>query len=166
MHLRKLELFDAPLMLSWMHDENVTKNLRANFAAKTLADAEAFIYSSWEDTENVNLAIASDGDEYMGTVSLKHIENESAEFAITVRSEAMGRGYSWFGMQNILKMAFDEMRLSEVYWCVSKDNSRAIRFYDKHHFQETGVLSQAVLDRYADVPNLKWYHVYSGEKLA
>ena len=70
MYLRKLELKDAPLMLAWMHDESVTEKLRTDFASKTLQDAESFIKYSWEDNDNVNLAIASDEDEYMGTVSL------------------------------------------------------------------------------------------------
>ena len=31
MYLRTLELKDAPLMLAWMHDRSVTKDLRTNF---------------------------------------------------------------------------------------------------------------------------------------
>ena len=72
----------------------------------------------------------------MGTVSLKHIEDGSAEFAITVRAEAMGKGYSWFGMESIIEKAFNEYDLESVYWCVSRDNERAVRFYDKHNFHE------------------------------
>ena len=81
MYLRKLELKDAPLMLAWMHDKGVTEKLRTDFSTKTLQDAEEFIRHSWVDKDNVNLAIASDEDDYMGTVSLKHIEDGNAEFA-------------------------------------------------------------------------------------
>ena len=59
MHLRNLEIKDAPLMLEWMHDSNVTKYLNANFADKTLEDAEAFIRSSANDIKNINLAVLS-----------------------------------------------------------------------------------------------------------
>ncbi len=164
MYLRKLELKDAPLMLAWMHDKSVTGNLRTDFASKTLEDAEGFIRWSWEDKKNVNLAVASDEDEYMGTVSLKHIEDGSAEFAITVRAEAMGRGYSWFGMESIIEKAFDEYGLESVYWCVSRDNVRAVRFYDKHNFHEVVDIPQRVLDRYNGVHNLKWYSVLKGDE--
>lgn len=164
MYLRRLELRDAPLMLSWMHDKRVTENLRANFASKTLEDAENFIRSSWEDKENVNLAIASDEDEYMGTVSLKHLEEGNAEFAITVRYESMGRGYSWFGMENVIEKAFNEYGLESVYWCVSRDNVRAVRFYDKHNFHEALDIPQKVLDRYEGIENLKWYSVLKGDE--
>ena len=164
MHLRKLELKDAPLMLSWMHDDSVTVKLRTNFASKTIYDCEAFIRSSWEEGESLHYAIASDEDEYMGTVSLKHIEEASAEFAITVRAEAMGRGYSWFGMEEIIKKAFDELGLDSVYWCVSRDNIRAVRFYDKHNFHEVVDIPTKVLNRYEGIENLKWYSVLKGDE--
>ena len=163
MYLRKLEIRDALLMLSWMHDKNATKNLRSDFSSKTLEDVKKFIVSSWNDKENIHLAIASDDDSYMGTVSLKHIENGNAEFAVVVRSEAMGHGYSWYGMKEIIKRAFVEYGLDCVYWCVSKENARAIRFYDKHNFHEALDIPQNILDRYKGTDNLKWYSVLKGD---
>lgn len=167
MRLRKLELKDASLILEWMHDKDVTQNLRANFTSKTLEDAERFIEGSNDFSKNINLAIVSDMDEYMGMVSLKNIERvtNSAEFAITVRKSAMGHGYSWFGMIEIIKKAFDEFNLECIYWCVSRDNARAVRFYDKHNFHEAVDLPQNVLEDYRDVPNLKWYSVLKGDVL-
>ena len=163
MYLRKLELKDAPLMLAWMHDKSVTEKLQANFASKTMEDAESFIRSSWDDKENLHLAISSDADEYMGTVSLKHIEDGSAEFAITVRAEAMGKGYSWFGMESIIEKAFAELGLECVYWCVSRENPRAVRFYDKHNFHEALDIPEKVLKRYGNMNDLKWYSVLKGD---
>ena len=46
MRLRKLELKDAPLMLEWMHDETVVKDMQADFSSKTLEDCNHFILSS------------------------------------------------------------------------------------------------------------------------
>ena len=98
----------------------------------------------------------------MGTVSLKHINREraDAEFAITVRKAAMGCGYSSFGMNAIIEKGLGEMNLNCVYWCVSRKNTRAVRFYDKHHFPEMTHIPQAALDAYAALPDLKWYAVY------
>ena len=162
MVLRKLELKDAPFMLEWMHDRNVTQYMKTNFASKTLKDVEDFIRASWTDMESLNYAVASDEDEYMGTVSLKNIEDGSTEFAIVVRSAAMGRGYSWFGMKSIIEKAFQELELESVYWCVSRDNVRAVRFYDKHHFQEASDIPERILGRYEGDQNLKWYAVLHG----
>lgn len=155
---------DAPLMLEWMHDKNVIEDMRTDFSKKTIEDAEAFIKMSRDASQDMHLAIASDEDVYMGTVSLKHIENGSAEFAITVRSEAMGRGYSWFGMEEIINKAFNELHLNSVYWCVSRSNSRAVHFYDKHNFKEIIDVPKNALSRYQGIDNLKWYSVLSGDE--
>ncbi len=165
MELRKLEIKDAPLMMEWMHDKTVTENLRADFDSKTLGDAEAFIKNSWKDKNNINLAIVSDEDEYMGTVSLKCIKDGSAEFAITIRTVAMGKGYSWMGMQLIIEKAFCEYGLESVYWCVSRENKRAVRFYDKHNFHEALDIPKHILAEYYGMANLKWYSVLKGDKL-
>lgn len=167
MYLRKLELRDAPLMLSWMHDESVVGNLHTNFASKTISDCETFIRNAQNITEDAHFAIASDEDEYMGTVSLIHIDkvNRMAEFAITVRKESMGRGYSWFGMESIIERAFTEFELESVYWCVSRNNHRAVRFYDKHNFHEALDIPNDILGRYDGVKNLKWYSVLKGDVL-
>ena len=165
MHLRKLELRDAPLMLEWMHDPDVVKDLRADFASKTAEDCERFIRNSQDSTEDLHLAIASDEDEYMGTVSLKHIANGSAELGITVRAAAMGRGYAWYGLESIFAKGFGELGLESIYWCVSRKNARAVRFYDKHHFHEVVDVPEEVLDRYAGVPDLKWYSVLKGDEI-
>lgn len=167
MYLRKLELKDAPLMLAWMHDDGVVCNLHTNFASKTIEDCISFINASQCVSENVHFAIASDDDEYMGTVSLKHIDREtnSAEFAITVRSEAMGRGYAWYGMEAILGKAFSEFDLESVYWCVSRQNKRAARFYDKHNFCEVVDVPKDIAARYDGEEDLKWYSVLKGAVL-
>lgn len=164
MHIRNLKIEDAPLMLEWMHDENVVSNLRGNFQEKTIKDCESFIRSSISSSD-IHMAIASDTDEYMGTASLKHIENGSAEFAIAVRSEAMRRGYSWFGMEVIIEKAFKELELESVYWCVSRENERAVRFYDKHNFHEVVDIPQTIIERYKDIDNLKWYSVLKGDEI-
>ena len=168
MKLRRLNMDDAPLMLEWMHDKSVVADLKADFMSKTLEDAEAFIeYSQKYEagvSEDLHMAIASDEDEYMGTVSLKSITETSAEFAITVRAAAMGHGYSWFGMKAIIEKAFDELGLESVYWCVDRKNERAVKFYDKHSFHEVVDIPSEVLARYEGMDNLKWYSVLRGDK--
>lgn len=163
MKLRDLELKDAPLMLEWMHDNEVVEKLRGRFQEKTIEDAENFIRAAKDKKHNIHLAICSDDDEYMGTVSLKSIQNRRAEFAITVRRIAMGKGYSWWGMRNIIKLAFEQYGLDSVYWCVARENIRAVRFYDKHNFRETLDIPDNILSSYKNIPDLKWYSVLTGE---
>ena len=124
-------------MLEWMHDPDVVKHMRRDFASKTLEDCLQFIQAANNSEEDLHCAIVNDEDEYMGTVSLKHIEDGTAEFGITVRSCAMGKGYAQFGMQSIIEKGFSELGLDEIYWCVAPENARALRFYDKNGYERS-----------------------------
>lgn len=162
MKLRKLELKDATLMLEWMHDEDVTRWLGTNFAEKTLEDCIVFIERSQHDVENLNLAIVDENDEYMGTVSLKHINKNgsTAEFAITIRKCAMGLGVSKCAMQEIIRIGHEEIGLKDIFWCVSKDNPRARKFYDKNEYLLTKDVPEKIKSNYTDeqLNNMIWYH--------
>lgn len=165
MRLRALELKDASLMLEWMHNQNVVEHLSANFSDKNLEDCIAFIEDSFTESDSIHRAIVSDEDEYMGTVSLKRINREegNAEFAIAVRESAMGRGYSWYGMVEMIKYAFEELALKSVYWCVSAKNGRACHFYDKHGFRRVVDVSEDILAHYKEHEDLIWYSVLAGD---
>jgi RimJ/RimL family protein N-acetyltransferase/dTDP-4-dehydrorhamnose 3,5-epimerase-like enzyme len=144
-------------MLEWMHDATVVKNLNSNFLNKNLADCIDFINQSNLNKDDVHFAISNDDDEYMGTVSLKHINLNSAEFAIVVRKKSMGLGYSWYGMYKILKLAFNELGLNHVYWCVSLDNLQAIKFYEKHKFKRLNEIPPDAKKYYKNNDNLIWF---------
>lgn len=139
MYLRDLKIQDAPWMLEWMHDKHVVENMGTNFMTKSLEDCQNFIQWAKTANQDLHLAVTDEMDEYMGTVSLKHIADGTAEFAITVRACAMGKGFSAFGMDSILKKGLFEMGLEKVYWCVSPDNKRAVRFYDKYGYPRVSV---------------------------
>ncbi len=86
--LRRLEEKDAALMLEWMHDETVNCWFRYPFANMTLEKAIIFIKYSF-DEENQHFAITDSNDEYLGTISLKHIseKDHNAEFVIAARKK-------------------------------------------------------------------------------
>lgn len=159
MKLRKLELKDAPLMLEWMHDKSVVEDLRTNFLSKTMDDCVHFITSSWDDNENWNMAIVDDSDIYMGTISLKNIKENSAEFGITIRKAAMGHGYAIRAMREVLRIGFEEMGVKKIYWCVSPDNKRALRFYDKNGFQRVDADVLEMIEGYSaeQIASYVWY---------
>lgn len=137
MKMRELCLKDALFMYEWMQDKNVICGLQPKFAEMTEEDCKAFIERSWTEEKNLHLAVVNEEDEYMGTVSLKNIDQASgeAEFAIAIRTKAMGAGFSTFAMKEILRIGLEEMGLKRIYWCVLKKNKRAIRFYEKNDYQ-------------------------------
>lgn len=161
MKLRKLELRDADKMLEWMHDDSVVNHLSANFASKTIEDCKKFIEASQNCDTDINLAIVDVNDEYMGTVSLKHINCDcgTAEFAITIRKCAMGKGYSTYGTAEILRKGIEELGLNTIYWCVSKVNERAVRFYDKNQYKRTENVPDNIKGCYTEEQNASfiWY---------
>jgi len=162
-YLRQLQEKDAPLMLEWMHDKSVVCHLSANFGEKTIDDCRRFITWANETDADLHLAVADADDTYMGTVSLKHLDRAAgtAEFAITVRACAMGKGFSRFGMDSILKKGITEEKLTAIYWCVSPENARAVRFYDKNGYTRTDTVPAAILAAYPADMKLIWY-VYTG----
>ena len=159
MKLRKLEMKDAPFMLEWMHDDSVVHNLRTDFASKTIEDCKQFIETAQDSSGNLHLAIVDENDEYMGTVSLKHITEDSAEFGITVRKCAMGKGFSKYGMVEIIKIGKKERGINKIYWCVDPSNHRAIRFYDKNDYKQVAAPNEA--NGYTEVEKNRyvWYEV-------
>lgn len=46
----------------------------------------------------------------------------------------MGTGISIKAMQKIIQLGF-ERGINTIYWCVSPDNKRAVKFYDKNGYQ-------------------------------
>lgn len=146
--LRMLKAEDAPLMLEWMHDANVSSYLGTRFDLLNLDDCRRFIDSSHRDKSSVHLAIFGDGsDEYLGTVSLKNIdfENGRAEYAIATRTKAHGTGVAREATIDILRIAFEKLGLNSIFLDVREDNPRAIRFYEKIGFALDGRARQAML---------------------
>ena len=135
MKLRALKLEDANRMLEWMHNDDIVSNLGKNFKSYTLQDCKDFISHSQTDKTNLNLAITDDKDNYMGTVSLKHIIDNTAEFAIVLHPKAIGLGFARFAIHNILSIGFNKLNLKEIYWNVLKSNIRAIKCYDKNGYE-------------------------------
>ncbi|MEL7660867.1 GNAT family N-acetyltransferase [Acetobacterium wieringae] len=135
MKLRKLEKKDALHMLEWMHDLSVTEKLHKNFMSKSIDDCEVFINFAQNTGIDMHLAIVDNKDTYMGTVSLKNIADKEAEFAIVIRTCAMGKGYAKYAMEEIIRVAFEELKLKRVFWCVSSENTAALKFYKKNGFQ-------------------------------
>lgn len=140
MVLRKLQEKDAEYMLEWMHDSNVYSFLGKDFSSMTIEDCRRFIHASVEKPENGrNFAIVDSNDEYMGTISLKNIELEEkrAEYAISCRTKAMGKGFAKAASEELFQIASEEFGLELIYLYVRESNIRAQKLYDKLGFQKT-----------------------------
>lgn len=141
MILRELKEEDAEYMLEWMHDSNVYSYLGKDFSHMTIEDCRSFIQASVEEPGNGrNFAIVDKNDEYMGTISLKNIDFEErrAEYAISCRSKAMGKGFAKAASEELFRIAAGKLGLELIYLYVCDSNIRAQKLYEKLGFERIG----------------------------
>lgn len=166
MKLRGLSLKDVSKMTEWLTDNDVTQYLHGDYSKSSEKDAHFFIENASKNEHELHLAIVSDDDEYVGTVSLRHIDytTKIAEFAIVVRKKYMHRGYAWYAMTAMLDIAFNKLLLEGVYWRVAINNERALSFFKKHEF---GLLDNDIpsniRERHKNEHNLAWFSVLKGD---
>ena len=167
--LRELKEKDAEYMLEWMHDPDIQKGFKKDFLDATIDDAKSFIKKSKIPRQlisgkDLHYAIVNDDDVYLGTISLKKLDldNLSAEYAITTRKGAHGRGVGSRATKLILKKAFLELGLHRVYLNVYADNTDAIRLYKRCGFKYEGEFRDHIR-RNNEFVNWKWFGMLDTE---
>lgn len=165
--IRDLEMRDAEGMLEWMRDSSVNCFFRFDAEHMDYDKVSEFICNAdkeKKENHNFNWAVVNADDEYMGTISLKHVNSQSktAEYAISMRKTAQGGGYAKRATEQVLKMAFEEWNLNRVYLNVISDNVRAIRFYEKCGFVYEGEFRNHICIR-GELKSLKWYAMLKSE---
>lgn len=164
MLLREPKEKDAQGMLSWMHAPE-TKEIFANdFASFTLEKVLNFVKHANDDENNKNFVCVDDNDNYLGTVSLKNIDylTKNAEYAVSFCSSAQGTGAAKFATKELLKYAFNDLKLERVYLNVIPDNVRANKFYKKMGFVFEGEFRNHILIN-GKLKNLCWYSMMKSE---
>lgn len=162
MQLRKLKLEDAPYIYEWMKDPELNCFFQFDPDKVSIQSIESFIESAQDQSENCHYAVADDTDEYMGTISLKHIDhkNHHAEYAVSMRKCAIGTGLAKQASQKLLEIAFGELALHKVYLNVYSDNLRAIRLYEKLGFRFEGIFKEHVYGN-GHYRDLSWYGIFA-----
>lgn len=164
MKLRELELKDIPFMLEWMKDPDISKVFTFNPENMDEASVKLFILNSKNDAKNIHYAIVNDDNEYLGTVSLKNInlQAKNAEYAISTRKQAHGKGVAQFATTEILKIAFYKLNLERVYLDVLVENEKANKFYQKYGFVYEGQFVNHLYHR-GSLKSINWYRILKSE---
>ena len=165
--IRNLENRDAEGMLEWMHDSSINCFFQFDAEHMNFDKVSAFIHNAEQEkkeNQNYHWAVVNEDDEYMGTISLKHVDSQSgtAEYAISMRKEAQGGGYAKKATEQVLNIAFEEWKLNRVYLNVVADNGRAIRFYEKCGFVYEGEFRSHICIK-GKLKSLKWYAILKNE---
>ncbi len=163
--LRPLSCKDAPFMLEWMTDPDITCYFRFDSSNVSLQTCEEYIERAAKAENAAHFAIVDANDEYLGTISLKDIDRERgcAEYAISTRKKAHGTGAAMQATKLLLEYAFDTLGLKKVYLNVLADNGRANAFYRKAGFCFVREEPDAVEIR-GWMKTLNWYEICPSEK--
>ena len=160
MKLRKLSVKDIPLIKEWMSDQSINSQFKTDFSVYTYDEIAKFIQDAQDFSSHRHYAIVDEKDEYLGTISLKEIDliNLKAEYAVVLRSKAIGTSAAKNATQKILDIAFNELKLNKVYLNVLATNTRANRFYQKFGFVFEGTFRQD-LKIENEFYDLNWYSI-------
>ena len=152
-----------------MKDEKVNCFFRFEADKITRQSVIDFITDNQNTGKSYHFAIADDNDMYLGTVSLKNIDllSKNGEYAISLRSCAQGIGAGRFATFEILKFAFEHLKLERVYLNVLAENKHAIHFYKKFGFIYEGEFYHHISIK-GELKSLKWFRMmkFEYEKLS
>ncbi len=144
-YLRPLEREDAPLLVPWINDPDVTRTLEF-YLPMNLRAEEAFIERLYPNPEELALGIVvKEGDQLIGVTGLRQIDTRSrhASFGIVIGEKSQwNQGYGTEATLLIVEHAFMTLNLNRVYLHVYAYNERGIRSYEKAGFKREGVLRQ------------------------
>ena len=143
--LKGITASDTPLILKWRNSDFVKNNfiIRERFTEQS---QEKWLSNVVGKGKAIQYIILSD-DFPIGSVYIRDIDhvNKNGEFGIFIgEKEYIGKGLSFFATKEILKIAFEALKLHRVYLRVFPDNIPAIKTYEKSGFVKEGVLRGTV----------------------
>ena len=111
--LRKLELKDAKNMYETMCDSNVNSYMNIDGSKSSIESCENYIKNAESNPKFKHFAIVDDNDEWVGTISLKNIDDvvKQAEYAIITSSKVHGKGYAFLATKELFEFAQRGLKL-------------------------------------------------------
>lgn len=157
-YLRPLERDDAPALVRWLNDPEVSRTLLFHQPVNRLAEEKFLdgLYSGKGSSELILLGIALRADDRLiGAADLREIggRERHAGFGIVIGEKSeQGKGHGTEATRLMVRLAFETLNLNRVWLHVHADNERGIRAYQKAGFVKEGVLRQHAFreGRYVD----------------
>lgn len=137
-YLRPLKIEDALISFAWRNDPQVWTYTKLVIDKTITAEIETeWIKKVLKRTQERRFAICiKDTHEYIGNVQLRDIHEDTAEFELFIgEKKYWGKGIGFEATQQILHIAFTELKLNTVFLYVHPNNTAAIRCYDKAGFK-------------------------------
>jgi len=143
--LREITENDTSLILKWRNSEFVRNNfvVREEF---TEQGQQKWFNDVVTKGKAIQYIILCDNTP-IGSVYIRDIDNvhKNGEFGIFIgEKDFIGKGLSFFATKEIVKIAFEKLKLHRVYLRVFPDNIPAIKTYEKAGFVKEGILKDTV----------------------
>jgi RimJ/RimL family protein N-acetyltransferase len=137
-YLRPIDHGDAPAVLPWMNDPEITRTLRL-YRPMSLRAAEDFIARANQAEDQMVLGIVvKKTDRLVGVAGLSEIDARHRHAGFTmligVRQE-WGQGYGTEATGLLVRHAFETLNLNRVWLKVFGDHAAALRIYEKARLQ-------------------------------
>jgi diamine N-acetyltransferase len=154
-YLRPLEVADAPTIVPWFNDPELTRFMLRHQPISLQAEEEFLRRTSTNETDVVLGIVLKETDRLIGTTGL-HPEYRcrTARFGIVLGDTAChDRGIGTAVTRLMVSHAFETLNLNRVWLHVYEYNPRGIRVYEKVGFRTEGRLRQETYrdGRYWDV---------------
>jgi len=137
-YLRPLAIEDADVSYKWRNDPEIW--LYTKFVLTTLITADVerqWLLNKINKKSEKRFAIClKETDEYIGNIQLLDINDESAEFHLFIGEKKFwGKGIGYEASLILLKYAFYNLNLKNVFLEVHSDNLAAFAIYKKVGFE-------------------------------
>jgi [ribosomal protein S5]-alanine N-acetyltransferase len=140
-YLRPVDTADAPAIVTWFNDPEVTRTLR-RYRPLTLAEEPAFIERMAKSETDFVLGIAlRENDQFIGMTGLHNLDarHRSITFGIAIGEKAAwGKGYGTEATRLMVRFAFQTLNMNRVGLDVYSFNERAQHCYEKAGFSVEG----------------------------
>lgn len=156
--LRKLAESDTANIVRWRNSPSVKCNL---YSQEDITEEQHLNYfhnvvETGKCAQYIIVVKDENGTRDIGTTFIKNIDRHSnkGEFGIFIGEEcARGKGYAKYAISEIVRIAFEEIKLHRVYLSVMADNIPAIKAYEKAGFSIEGTMVEDYLrdDKYINI---------------
>lgn len=127
-----LTQFEKELILEWRNSDRVRFNM-INSEVISLNNHIKFI-ESLKSREDKKYFLVKNSSEYIGVIYFTNIEIDSCELGLY--SNPNLRGVGSILIEQIIKEAFENLRVKKLKLEVKNSNERAINLYKKFNFRE------------------------------
>ncbi len=143
--LRSLEIDDAEIIYKWHNDPGLYNSLLRPYRSVSLAVVEEWLRQKQSySSDEINWAICLTNNlQHIGNIYLRNIDwiSRHGELNIFIGdSEQRSKGYGKAAVSLVIEYALQNLGLQRLYLFVLKDNSSAIKMYEKCGFTTEGKL--------------------------